>query len=46
MKFEVNGKPVEVEVEGPESLLRVLRDDLGLYGSKDACEQGECGACT
>lgn len=46
MKFTVNDRTVEVPVEGAESLLRVLRDDLGLYGAKDACEQGECGACT
>ncbi len=46
MKFTANGRAVEVAVEGSESLLRILRDDLGLYGAKDACEQGECGACT
>jgi carbon-monoxide dehydrogenase small subunit len=28
------------------SLLTMLRDDLGLYGSKNACEQGECGSCS
>jgi carbon-monoxide dehydrogenase small subunit len=43
----VNGARRETEVawEG-ESLLRVLRDRLGLPGSKNACEQGECGSCS
>ncbi len=31
---------------GGRSLLRVLREDLGLTGTKNACEQGECGSCT
>ena len=31
---------------GARSLLRVLREDLGLTGTKNACEQGECGSCT
>jgi carbon-monoxide dehydrogenase small subunit len=31
---------------GARSLLRVLREDLGLTATKDACEQGECGSCT
>ncbi len=42
----VNGESREVEVAGPESLLSVLRNDLRLPGTKDACEQGECGSCT
>jgi len=46
VRFNLNGEPVDVKVTGSESLLRLLRDDLGLYGAKDACEQGECGACT
>lgn len=46
MRFNLNGEPVDVKVTSSESLLRLLRDDLGLYGAKDACEQGECGACT
>lgn len=46
MRFTVNGDPVEVDVHGDVSLLHVLRDELGLHGPKDACEQGECGACT
>jgi carbon-monoxide dehydrogenase small subunit len=42
----VNGVGHRVEIDGPESLLRLLRDRLGLMGSKSACEQGECGSCT
>jgi len=34
------------DVAGGRSLLRVLREDLGLTGTKNACEQGECGSCT
>ena len=43
----VNGEPREVDGlwEG-ESLLHVLRERLGLPGSKNACEQGECGSCS
>jgi aerobic carbon-monoxide dehydrogenase small subunit len=43
----VNGEPYEVEDVWPgESLLFVLRERMGLPGSKNACEQGECGSCT
>jgi len=42
----VNGEDHVVDIAGPESLLTVLRGDLGLPGTKDACEQGECGSCT
>ncbi len=42
----VNGRPVEVDgVRAGESLLALLREHLGLPGSKNACEQGECGSC-
>jgi carbon-monoxide dehydrogenase small subunit len=43
----INGEPREVDGlwEG-ESLLHVLRERLGLPGSKNACEQGECGSCS
>jgi carbon-monoxide dehydrogenase small subunit len=44
--FSVNGSPHTADAGGWESLLRVLRDELGLRGSKNACEQGECGSCT
>ncbi|MBO0775904.1 MAG: (2Fe-2S)-binding protein [Actinobacteria bacterium] len=43
----VNGQPREAgDVWAGESLLYVLRERLGLPGSKNACEQGECGSCT
>ena len=42
----VNGSPVETDVWGGESLLVTLRDRLDLPGSKNACEQGECGSCS
>ncbi|MEW1866094.1 (2Fe-2S)-binding protein [Streptomyces sp. NPDC088194] len=43
----VNGRPQEADdVWEGESLLYVLRERMGLPGSKNACEQGECGSCT
>jgi len=43
----VNGKQVSADdVWAGESLLYVLRERLGLFGSKNACEQGECGSCS
>ena len=42
----VNGEPAEADVWEGESLLAALRDRLGLPGSKNACEQGECGSCS
>jgi carbon-monoxide dehydrogenase small subunit len=45
--FTVNGRPQAADdVWEGESLLYVLRERLGLPGSKNACEQGECGSCT
>ena len=46
LRLAVNGGAREVEAREHESLLTVLRDQLGLVGSKDACEQGECGSCS
>ncbi|MGP4020051.1 (2Fe-2S)-binding protein [Saccharopolyspora sp. 5N708] len=47
LKFTVNGQPHQADdVWEGESLLYVLRERLGLPGSKNACEQGECGSCT
>ena len=42
----VNGERHEADVWGGESLLFALREQLGLPGSKNACEQGECGSCS
>ena len=48
MKIEltVNGEKREADVWEGESLLFALRESLGLPGSKNACEQGECGSCS
>src|SRR3990172_4114498 len=48
MKIEltVNGELRDAEVWAGDSLLTALRDRLGLPGSKNACEQGECGSCS
>ena len=46
LRLLVNGVVREVEARDHESLLAVLRDGLGLVGSKNACEQGECGSCS
>jgi aerobic carbon-monoxide dehydrogenase small subunit len=42
----VNGEEREADLWGGESLLTMLRDTLELPGSKNACEQGECGSCS
>ena len=46
ISFAVNGRSVEVRVPGTRRLSRVLRDDLGLTGTKVGCDAGDCGACT
>ncbi len=46
IKLILNGKPVEVDVPPHWTLLRVLREKLGLTGTKEGCGIGECGACT
>jgi xanthine dehydrogenase YagT iron-sulfur-binding subunit len=46
VQLQVNGVPRRVEVEPRWSLLYVLREVLGLTGTKIGCERGECGACT
>ena len=46
VELTVNGERLEADVWAGESLLYVLRERLGLPGSKNACEQGECGSCS
>ena len=41
----VNGKPRQLDSDPSRTLLSVLREDLGLTGTKDGCSQGDCGAC-
>ena len=46
LEFEVNGQPHEVDVEPEMPLLWVLREELGLRGTKFGCGRALCGACT
>jgi aerobic-type carbon monoxide dehydrogenase small subunit (CoxS/CutS family) len=46
IKFNLNGEAVEVAFAPHKTLLEVLREDLGLTGTKHGCELGECGTCT
>jgi carbon-monoxide dehydrogenase small subunit len=46
VNFTINGEPHEVLVENNTLLLHVLRDELGLTGTKYSCGTGQCGSCT
>lgn len=46
IEFSINGKPVALDIPGGISTLAVIRDHLGLKGTKEGCGIGECGACT
>ena len=46
IELSVNSESHELAVEPQRTLLEVLREDLGLTGTKEACGTGECGACT
>lgn len=46
VSIEVNGELHEVPVRSRHMLVEILRDKIGLTGTKDGCEQGVCGACT
>ena len=46
IELTVNGERREADIWAGESLLYALRERLGLPGSKNACEQGECGSCS
>jgi aerobic-type carbon monoxide dehydrogenase small subunit (CoxS/CutS family) len=45
LKLTVNGMPYDVHIEPDRSLLSVLRNELGLTGTKEGCDDSECGAC-
>lgn len=45
IRFRLNGRPAEVDVEPTERLLDVLRDRLQLTATKESCREGDCGAC-
>jgi len=46
LSFRVNGDPVQVAVRPASPLLHVLRNELGLTGTKEGCGSGDCGTCT
>lgn len=47
LDLRINGEPYRIDdADEGESLLSILRDRVGLMGSKNACEQGECGSCS
>jgi aerobic-type carbon monoxide dehydrogenase small subunit (CoxS/CutS family) len=46
IQFIINGEPAEVAFAPHKTLLEVLREDVGLTGTKHGCELGECGVCT
>ncbi|MBT3285251.1 (2Fe-2S)-binding protein [Candidatus Bathyarchaeota archaeon] len=46
VNFKINGRDRTAHVEPRTSLLDVIREDLGLIGTKEGCGKGECGACT
>ena len=46
IQFKVNDDSVSLEVEPHWTLLRLIRDELGLIGTKEGCGEGDCGACT
>lgn len=46
IEFEVNGTSYKLQVNESKRLLDILREDLGLTGTKEGCSIGECGACT
>jgi aerobic-type carbon monoxide dehydrogenase small subunit (CoxS/CutS family) len=46
VRLRVNGEQREIEIEPRRTLLAALRLDLGLTGAKEACDMGNCGACT
>jgi xanthine dehydrogenase YagT iron-sulfur-binding subunit len=46
VRFQLNGAPVQAEIESRVTLLDLLRESLGSPGTKKGCDHGQCGACT
>jgi len=46
LRLNVNGSPCQIKVEPWTTLLDLLRERLGLFGTKKGCDHGQCGACT
>lgn len=46
IRFTLNGRPVEAEARGGDTILRVLQERFALYGARESCSQGLCGCCT
>lgn len=46
IQLDINGKTYSISVPSQRTLLEVLREDLGLTGTKEGCAEGECGVCT
>lgn len=46
LSFTLNGTPIDVLVKPTDTLLDVIREDIGMTGTKRGCDSGDCGACT
>lgn len=46
IRFTLNGRPVESEAHGGDTILQVLQERFALYGARESCSQGLCGCCT
>jgi carbon-monoxide dehydrogenase small subunit len=46
ISFELNGKPVTVQTRSNQTVIDLLREELGIISVKKGCQQGECGSCT